>query len=505
MSILDWIDVGKVSAERDINLNNYFYDNGTLKKLIENNNHFLMLGRKGSGKTALFNYFTTNPKDFVNENDKVISISLDDYSWNVHSLLAQNQTADSLAYRQSWKFIFLLEIIKTLSSNCDATKEIKEASRCLEKIFGSPIPGIFDLVKSKILSLSKLKLPHGSIGIEGADNIELDAGEVAFEDVCDNDELKRKLCSNIEGLTRYLERAVDSIISPSYRIYICFDRVDEAWDVASQEVSVKVITGLIAAADSLNQKFKKLVRPIVFLREDIFETLPLNDKNKLREDCGSLLKWDKEGLQNLLLKRINYFAKRNGISDVTNIDALFDREVMRQKMRPTGYILKRTMYRPRDIICFVSKIISALNDQQNDPFNDYEEVKDKLLVSAIYDAEYQYSEWLLEEIKEEWFVQAPEINQLLDAIQNNGSTIIVKHEYKIQLEKLGFDLSQPLHLNEKLKFLYGNSIIGFKIGGQNYWRYKCFYNSQGFSDESEYHIHDGLVKALNLVETRAVQ
>lgn len=34
MSILDWIDVGKVSAERDINLNNYFYDNGTLKKLI---------------------------------------------------------------------------------------------------------------------------------------------------------------------------------------------------------------------------------------------------------------------------------------------------------------------------------------------------------------------------------------------------------------------------------------------------------------------------------------
>ncbi|MFQ2462102.1 hypothetical protein ACK31Q_17780 [Aeromonas caviae] len=76
MSILDWIDVGKVSAERDINLNNYFYDNGTLKKLIENNNHFLMLGRKGSGKTALFNYFTTNPKDFVNENDKVISISL---------------------------------------------------------------------------------------------------------------------------------------------------------------------------------------------------------------------------------------------------------------------------------------------------------------------------------------------------------------------------------------------------------------------------------------------
>jgi len=259
---------------------------------------------------------------------------------------------------------------------------------------------------------------------------------------------------------------------------------------------------LIAAADSLNQKFRKIVRPIVFLREDIFETLPLNDKNKLREDCGSLLKWDKEGLQNLVLKRINYYASKNNIQNITDIDNLFDRQEMRQRMKPTGYLLKRTMYRPRDIICFISKIISTLNDQQNDPFNETETIEDKLLVSSIYEAEYQYSEWLLEEIKEEWSVQSPEISQLFDAIQNNGLTVIEKSEYKGQLEKLGFEFISPAQFNEKLKFLYNNSIIGFKIGGQNYWRYKCFYNSQGFSDEPEYHIHDGLIKALNLAEPR---
>ncbi|STR22357.1 hypothetical protein [Klebsiella oxytoca] len=33
--ILSWIDVGKLSAERDDNLINYFHDNGVLKNIID--------------------------------------------------------------------------------------------------------------------------------------------------------------------------------------------------------------------------------------------------------------------------------------------------------------------------------------------------------------------------------------------------------------------------------------------------------------------------------------
>lgn len=504
MSILDWIEVGKVSAERDENLANYFYDNGTLKKLIDNKRYFLMLGRKGSGKTALFNHFTENPKDFIGNNDVVVSISLDDYSWNVHSLLAKNQSADSLAYKQSWRFVFMLEVIKQLSSSGITSKQVKTAQKTIEKIFGSPIPNLFDLIRSKILSLSKLKLPNGGLDLENLnlDSFEVNGGEVAFEDVAKNDDLKTNLSSNIEGLTKYLERVIQSEMPLSNTIYICFDRVDEAWDKTSQEISIKVITGLIAASDSLTQKFDGKIRPIVFLREDIFETLPLNDKNKLREDCGSLLKWEKSGLLSLMLKRINYYGSKHGVI-VSDIDDLFDRAEMRQRMKPSNYILKRTMFRPRDIICFFSKIISVLIDQKNDPFYDSAEVEDKLLVTAIYTAESQYSEWILEEIKEEWSVQSPIIKQLFDAIQNNGSTILLKEEYRTQLSRLGLKFDSAAQFNEQLKFLYNNSIIGFKIGDQNYWRYKCIYNSQGFSDEEQYHIHDGLIKALNLSEPRS--
>lgn len=503
MDILEWIDVGKISAERDENLKYYFYDNGTLKKIIENDKFFLLLGRKGSGKTALFNHLTENPNDFVGSRDSVISVSLDDYSWNVHALLSQHVAADSLSYRQSWRFILMLETVKELATKAGATKEILNAKKTLEKIFGSPIPSIFDLVKNKILKLSKLSLPKGGLGLDNLDldSIEVNGGEVAFEDVSTNASLKASLVYNIEGLTKYLEDSVNSITNHNNKIFICFDRVDEAWDTTSKDVSEKVITGLITASDSITQRFNGLIRPIIFIREDIFETLPLNDKNKLREDCGSLLKWEKDGLINLLLKRLNHYGKPHGI-DITDIDTLFDRIEMRQRMKPSGYILKRTMFRPRDVICFFSKIISALKDQQSDPFDEQVPLADKLPVDAIYQAEPQYSEWLLEEIKEEWSVQVPIVKQLFDAIQNNGSTVINKEEFKNQLVKVGIKFTSVAELNEQLKFLYNNSIIGFKIGGQNYWRYKCFYNSQGFSDEQEYHIHDGLYKSLNLAEPR---
>lgn len=32
MAILDWLEVGKVAAERDENLSKYFYDTGVSKK-----------------------------------------------------------------------------------------------------------------------------------------------------------------------------------------------------------------------------------------------------------------------------------------------------------------------------------------------------------------------------------------------------------------------------------------------------------------------------------------
>ncbi|EPV8439215.1 hypothetical protein ACWASX_005353 [Klebsiella variicola] len=110
--ILSWIDVGKLSAERDDNLIHYFHDNGVLKNIIDTPSSFLVLGRKGAGKTALFRYLTSNPYRFLKKDEVLVSLSFEDYNWRVHSLLSNEYAAGSLAYKQSWKFVILVEVIK---------------------------------------------------------------------------------------------------------------------------------------------------------------------------------------------------------------------------------------------------------------------------------------------------------------------------------------------------------------------------------------------------------
>ena len=147
------------------------------------------------------------------------------------------------------------------------------------------------------------------------------------------------------------------------KIYICFDRVDEAWDDVSYDSSKKVIAGLVSASDSITAQYKGNIRPIVFLREDIFDVLSINDSNKLREDCGALLHWGRKSLSDLMICRINYFAEQKSVDKIEDINSLFDRKEMRQRATPQNFLLKRTMMRPRDLISIIGRVIQSMKEK----------------------------------------------------------------------------------------------------------------------------------------------
>jgi hypothetical protein len=112
--ITDWIEFGQVSAERDQNLSHYFFDNGVIHSVLKNKNQFLVLGRKGAGKTAVFKYLTENRSKFIGIGDLYVDLSLQNYSWDIHSLLATAGKPPALAYILSWKYVIYLLAIKTL-------------------------------------------------------------------------------------------------------------------------------------------------------------------------------------------------------------------------------------------------------------------------------------------------------------------------------------------------------------------------------------------------------
>ncbi len=509
MAILDWISVGKVAAERDKELTNYFYDAGVSKQIVENPNVYLMLGRKGAGKTAVFLHLSSKPSKIFSNNDIVLSLSLTNYSWNAHALLQHEEKANSISFRDSWRFVILIESIRGLVYHYEQKgetipKEIAIASKILEKIFAKPVPSWIDLLGEKLYKLSKIKLPSADLGQDLSD-LSVDVGEISFEDIRDNSTLKNILSSNINNLTDQLERLLLNGIREK-KVFVLFDRLDEAWDTSSFDTCKHINTGLILASDYINQKFSGKIRPIAFLREDIFETLELNDKNKHRKDSGSILKWDRESLQKLMLIRINYFARKAGQAEISDLNSLFDRKEVRSRTTPVNYITRSTFMRPRDVISFYSTIIEAMKDEKDgleseDP--DSEEFTkisntDHLYADIIYTAEAAYSEWLKEEIKDEWETQLPEIKTYLDALTNIGKSVITKVELTNQLQQT-FGKLEPARIRSILQFLFDTSIIGVKVG--SIWRYKSVYPSQGFSESMSYKIHYGLTKVLSLTET----
>lgn len=508
MDILDWINFGKVSAERDENLAEYFYDNGVLKNIISSPLSFLILGRKGAGKTAVFKYLTEKTDNFLTDKDILVSLSFDDYNWNIHSLLQNNEKAESLSYRQSWKFIILIETVKAIRewyiiNQKSVPKQIENAHKLLEKLFDSPIPSIYQIIGKKLLTLSGLKLPKAGLDLEDGtfDSVELNGGEISFEDVKKNDSLQQHLSENIQNIITILEKAIQTQKEGDLKVFICFDRVDEAWDEVSYVSSRKVIAGLISACDALTSQYKGFLRPIVFLREDIFEVLSLNDSNKLREDCGQLLHWNKASIQKMVLSRVNFFAHAHGEEVYSTIEDIFEKREMRQRAKPLNYILKRTMMRPRDLIAFLNQIVDAMKDKKEDPFSDVEYSSDVIDSECIYEAEPGYSDYLRKEIIDEWGVQNPMIADLLSSLQNNSSTNFTQEDLYKELKKNRPELTAT-EMIEHLRFLFDNSIIGFKLGQSTEWKFKCFYPAQGFISSSEYRVHEGLVRALNLKENR---
>jgi hypothetical protein len=367
--IAEWINFGQVSAERDENLSKYFFDNGVLQSVIGNRHQFLVLGRKGAGKTAVFQHLSDNPDKYLSTSDSSVNLSLQNYSWNVHGLLATEGKAYSLAYIHSWKYIVYLFAVRKLIEAGVKTKKLDAARKIIQRVYTSPTPGLGEVIGRKFLQLSKLRLPGGKLGIDDGDlDMSADGGEITFSEVQKDDALQSALNRSLERLSEVFEESLVEALSANRRIFVAFDRIDEAWDSASFESSQRIIAGLIGAAEAINSKFRGSLRPVIFLREDIFETLDLNDKNKLRSDCGQLLSWSKDSLLRMILERVNFYACQTGHPEIAKIDDIFDRDQTRQQRAPFDYIMLRTMLRPRDFIKLFQLVKGDMLERKDNPF-----------------------------------------------------------------------------------------------------------------------------------------
>lgn len=494
-SILDWINVGEVSAERDKNLTHYFYDAGVSKEIIDNPKQYLLLGRKGAGKTAVFLHLTRKPKELFEEADIVVGLSLQSYNWQAHQLLIDSQKEGGFQHRDSWRFVLSIESIRAVVTHLQdrelkIPKNLSKAAQVLESLFSKPVPSWTDLLGEKLYNLASFELP----GLDAStDGISTTGGAISFEDLKEKRDLRTIMNRNISALTNWLELCLKEIPS-NIRIFLVFDRLDEAWTTSFIEESKTIISGLLHASEHALEKFNGKIRPIIFLREDIFWSFDINDRNKFREDCSQNLRWNTDSIEKLILTRINYYADLANQPKITSLQDLFQEKEMRSRTPPVRHLFNRTMCRPRDMVAFLRRTFQAAKDDflVNDQAT-------KLSTKAIYSAEPGYSEYLFDELSDEWRTQNPEFSEYLAGIENLKYTIFQSLEYQAELKKkeLATDTSEYRKI---ARFLFDNSILGITVGESKTWRYKCFYPNQGFDDTGYFKVHPGLIKRLGLIE-----
>src|SRR5688572_12333502 len=107
--MLDKVSFGKIAAEDEAKeLAEYFVETNEYSSLKSDNNKILVIGRKGSGKSAIYVHL----RDSLHKqrNTSVIAIELDAHAWSEHKRLRDESSSPQRAYVASWNYLMLIEL-----------------------------------------------------------------------------------------------------------------------------------------------------------------------------------------------------------------------------------------------------------------------------------------------------------------------------------------------------------------------------------------------------------
>lgn len=477
---------GSIDALQDELLLSCFQEHEAYNALI-NYSKFLAIGKKGAGKTAIFQMIIkqSDPEIFAEGHN------LSDYPWHHHALQAKNGVPENEKYIQSWMYLILIAIAKILINkdqsipfDSKSTAQLKLLKSFVSDTYGTTNPEITALFSpQRKIKLSALKARIGQIGIDlPAEVIDMSSLPICIQDI-----------------NKALLDAILKCVHPEHRYYICFDELDIGFE--PQDSYYNQIIGLLRAARKFNitaQEQSKNIGVCVFLRDDIYDVLRFEDKRKLTADCVTRIEWDSERthytLKDLMNKRFTVALSENG-EDVFWED-VFDSKLINGKNSKYNYIIDLTCLRPRDIIDYCNLVLDYFKTH-------FTETKcNKFQNEDIIGAKPRYSGNLLEEFDDEVHKHMPDYELYLRVIKSLGKSRFSTAEFVEQFNKI-IENGNP---EKCLEELYGFSMIGnFVVGGNAGGSHKIFKykNSRNeFNADEPIIVHPGLVSALGIKEKK---
>lgn len=391
--LLAQIDFGNIDGLYDKNINAYFID-AQYKDLLLKGNKYFVLGRKGTGKSALYNWIYRNQGE---DGILVSNKSFNDFPFERLLELSDDTFSKPNQYQSIWKHIVLSELAKMIvtDENNVPDDDWMELKEYIQFFFGRNIVELHKEVTKRVQK-NQTTLSYNNlveIGSAKSNEITLANGY-----------------GNITSINNRLKVVIENYLKRHTTIpyFIQFDQLDDNYTVyTDRKEFLQCLISLFKSAHQINQEFFSVdipVKIIVYLRTDIFNQFNRYDTDSAKwSSCILKLNWaiiNKDDWEDSNLMKLVNARIRNSLPDLKSSNpfaSLFGNIKMRvyeseRKFHTEDvfrYLIHRTLQRPRDLIQF------CINIQEESISSN------KLDYHTIVNAEKEYSLWLLSEIENE--------------------------------------------------------------------------------------------------------
>lgn len=420
--------VGSLAAENDKLLHSVFVDAGYLARLCDPTDHaFLLLGRSGSGKTALVRQMTE-----LHGTDHVMLLDPEELSMQYlqNSVLREITSWNvnlEIFYKYLWRHVCILTLAQmryqdpaTLPSKISALAGFREMffgdeqkaseARKLALSYVSNYSDIFWVATdTKIMKITsemanELKKDKSIASHLGLDRVAVEGkfGSGAVSKTTDKVE-EEVVARAQEIVSRFqiadLNRVFDAVTKYSFEdeqspYFLVIDDLDKNW-MPDDELYLELLKSLLLVVRDLNYRLKN-AKVIVALREDIYQRVYQRSSKQQSQrekwaDVQIRVRWSREQLIELIDRRLAEVLRGQYTQVAPKLEELLPARKRRSNAEDAlDYVIERTLMRPRDLIDLVNRCLGKDAEIS------------RLTWSDLESAEVGYSEARLHAIVDEW-------------------------------------------------------------------------------------------------------
>jgi hypothetical protein len=275
---------GDVRGENDHRaLDETFYEWQDYKTLFESSDRFIVVGRRGTGKSALAYQLG---RIWKGRRSPIISIApTEEQMIGLRPLAAMFGNSVSrirAGIKIAWKYAVLMEIASNLE------EDYKTKNHITDDVFLSKEIALWQKSGSNCIARIRARLK-----IFSQDS---NSEEEKIADLSDH--------LNLDQLCELVASLIDSID----RTYILLvDRLDEGYE--PDAIGTGIIDGILHGTDEIRTAIGEKIRAVVFVRDNMLRAIETDDRDFTRNLESQVLRlhWDPQELFYMVARRIRYF------------------------------------------------------------------------------------------------------------------------------------------------------------------------------------------------------